>query len=277
MQQRKPRLAPRLVGKVAMVTGGGAREPAPLIGTGKAISLHLAWEGARVLVVDQVLANAEATLAVIQEEGGEGSVFQGDVTSATDCQAMVEAAIERYGRLHVLVNNVGIIGPDRGLGLQMSEEAWDTVMAVNVKGMWLTSKYAIPKMAEGGGGSIINISSVGALRTEIGSNGVAYGTSKGAVISLTTMLAVQQGRKNIRVNCIIPGNIYTPMVAGTRTQELRDLEVRRVPIHREGTAWDIASAAVFLASDEASWVTGITLPVDGGYLVSVPGDVVPGE
>ena len=268
-------LRPRLEGKVAIVTGGGAREPEHLAGTGKAISVQLAREGARVLVVDQVLENARATVAAIQQEGGQASEYQGDVTSDADCLGMVEAARERYGGLHVLVNNVGILSPERGAGLDMSEQAWDTVMAVNVKGMWLTSRHAIPRMAEAGGGSIINISSVGALRTEIDGRSVVYGVSKGGVISLTTMLAVQNGRQNVRVNCIIPGNIYTPMVAGTRTAEQRELEVRRVPIHREGTAWDIANAAVFLASDESSWVTGITLPVDGGYLVTVPGDLVP--
>ena len=162
MQQRTPRLE----GKVAIVTGGGEREAGPRIGTGKAMSILFAREGARILVVDRVLQNAEATVAAIREEGGEASVFEADVTRAEDCQGVAEAAMERYGGLHVLINNAGIFIPE-GPGVphasvvDVTEEIWDRVMDVNLKGMMLVSKYAIPKMIESGGGAIVNISSTG--------------------------------------------------------------------------------------------------------------------
>ena len=265
--------SPRLEGKVAIVTGGGAREPGPRTGTGKAISVLLAREGATVLVADRVVGQAMETLSAIKAEGGEVSVFEGDVSNIDDCRRMTEAAWERYGRLDILVNNVGIIGP-KGTAVEVDEEGWDRLMSVNLKGMMLTSKFAIPRMIEGGGGSIINISSVGGLRSSPRWGSITYGVSKAGVIGLTTQMAVQHGRDNVRVNCIVPGNIYTPMVAGNLTDERREQERRRIPLGREGTAWNIAWAAVYLASDEASWVTGIVLPVDGGYLATAPGELL---
>ncbi len=260
---------------MAIVTGAGSRGPG--VGTGKAASILFAREGAKVLLVDQDPAHAEETLTAIREEGGEASVFGADVTSSSDCEAMVAAALERYGALHVLFNNVGIDGP--GSVVDVEEEVWDRVLAVNLKGMMLTSKYAVPRMVEAGGGSIINMSSIVGLRastsvidvkSDTGAASTAYAASKGGVISLTTSMAVQHGRENVRVNCIAPGHIYTPMVAGRMTEEVRDLRRRAGPLGTEGTAWDVAWAALFLASDESRWITGVVLPVDAGVLGTTP-------
>ena len=263
---------PRLDGKVAIVTGAGASGPG--VGIGRAISTIFAREGARVLLVDLVAGNAEQTVAAIRQEGGEASVFVGDVTRATDCQSMVQAALEHYRGLHILVNNVGITSP--GTAVDLEEEEWDRVLDVNLKSMMLASKYAVPKMIEGGGGSIINLSSISALRARITNGTVAYAASKGAVISLTTSMAASHGRDNVRVNCLLPGYAYTPMVAGRLTEEQRELRQLQSALGTEGTAWDVAWAAVFLASDEARWISGIALPVDAGTLVLTPPPSPPG-
>ena len=268
MQQRQQR---RLEGKVAIVTGAGSRGPG--YGTGKATSILFAREGAKVLLVDQAAQRAEETLATIREEGGEASVYEADVTSAESCSRIAEAAVERYGGLHVLMNNVGIGG---GGGVtDVEEEVYDRVMEVNLKSMVLTSKYAVPKMIEAGGGSVINISSIAGLRSASDSTGIPYSVSKGGVVALTTSMAVQLGRDNVRVNCIAPGHIYTPMVAGNMTDERRELRRRAGPLGVEGTAWDIAWAAVFLASDESRWISGVTLPVDAGLLGTTPLAMLP--
>ena len=257
MEQRRLRLE----GKVAIVTGAGSSGPG--VGTGKASSILFAREGARVLLVDRVGQRAEETLASIREDGGEASVFEADITRERDCRSMVDAALERYGSLDVLFNNVGIDG--RGDVVETEEEDWNQVMAVNLKSMMLTSKFAVPKMAESGGGSIINMSSIAALRV----SGASYAASKGGVVALTASMAVHHGRDNIRVNCISPGLIYTPMVSAM-TEETRDLRKRSAPLGTEGTAWDIGWAAVFLASDEARWISGVVLPVDAGILAATP-------
>ena len=181
---------------------------------------------------------------------------------------MAEAAVERYGGLHILFNNVGILG--QGSVVDVDEDHWDRVLNVNLKSMVLTSKHAIPRMAEGGGGSIINISSVAGLRAGSTGAAVPYAASKSGIIGLTAAMAVTHGRENIRVNCIAPGHIYTPMVAGTMPGETRDLRRRAGPLGTEGDAWDIAWAAVFLASDESRWVSGIVMPVDAGLLATTP-------
>ena len=257
MEQRRLRLE----GKVAIVTGAGSSGPG--VGTGKASSILFAREGARVLLVDRVGRRAEETLASIRGDGGEASVFEADITRERDCRSMVDAALERYGSLDVLFNNVGIDG--RGDVVETEEEDWDQVMAVNLKSMMLTSKFAVPKMAESGGGSIINMSSIAALRV----SGASYAASKGGVVALTASMAVHHGRDNIRVNCIAPGLIYTPMVSAM-TEETRDLRRRSAPLGTEGTSWDIGWAAVFLASDEARWISGVVLPVDAGILAATP-------
>ena len=261
MEQRRLRLE----GKVAIVTGAGSSGPG--VGTGKATATLFAREGAKVLLVDRVAGHAEATMATIREQGGEASVFRADVTKSEDCQGMVKAAVQRYGGLHILFNNVGILG--RGSVVDVNEEDWDRVLEVNLKSMMLTSKYAVPRMAEAGGGAIINVSSIAGLRAGSGGPSMSYSASKGGVVALTTSMAVYHGRDNIRVNCIAPGHIYTPMVSGM-TDETRDLRRRAGPLGTEGTAWDIAWAAVFLASDEARWISGVVLPVDAGLLATTP-------
>lgn len=259
-----PERRPRLEGKVAIVTGAGSS--AQGVGNGKATSVLFAREGAKVLLVDAVVERAEETLAMIKEEGGEASIFQANVTRADDCRRMVEAAVDRYGRLDILDNNVGI--SRRGTVLEVSEEDWDYVMAVNVKSIVLASRYAIPQMIEtAGGGSILNISSIAGLRAH---SSTPYTTSKAAVIGLTMSMAADHGRDNIRVNCIAPGLVYTPMVAPRMDEGLRERRKDAAPLGTEGTAWDIAWAAVYLASDEARWVNGVVLPVDAGLINLTP-------
>ena len=261
----------RLEGKVAIVTGAGTRSGN--YGTGQATSILFAREGAKVLLVDQELGNAEKTLATIKEEGGEASVFQGDVSKNTDCKAMVEAALERYSGLHILFNNVGI-GRGGGNVIDIKEEDWDIVMDVNLKSMMLTSKYAIPRMIESGGGSIINVSSIDGIRASRWHD-VSYQASKGGVIALTVNMAVQHGRDNVRVNCIAPGHLYASVGGERLSDEMRDLRRRAGPLGTEGTAWDIAWATLFLASDESRWISGVVLPVDAGLLAATPLSVLP--
>ena len=248
-----------------MVTGAGSRGPG--VGTGKAISILFAREGCRVVLVDRERSNALETLELIHDAGGTASVVEADVTSADDCQRMVEAAAESYGQLDILVNNVGIIVP--GNASNVDESDWDRAMDVNLKSMMLGSKYAIKQMA-GRGGSIINMASVLGLRAGSVLESVAYSASKGGVIALTTAMAADHGREGIRVNALAPGYLYTPMVADALTDEMRDLRRRAAPLGTEGTAWDVGWAAVFLASDEARWITGVVLPVDAGLIATTP-------
>lgn len=253
---------PRLEGKVAIVTGAGSR--AEGIGNGRATAVLFAREGARVLLVDQNPDAAAETLAMIKAEGGEADVFAADVTSADQCRAMVERATSRWGRLDILDNNVGIGGG--GSVVAVSEEDWDRVMTVNVKTMMLTGKFAVPAMIASGGGAIINISSISALRPR---GLTPYSASKGAVIALTRAMAVDHAPDGIRVNCIAPGPVYTPMVSsGGMSAELRERRRTASPLKIEGTGWDIGYAALFLASDEARYITGQTLVVDGGVTVT---------
>ncbi|MBM3943382.1 MAG: SDR family oxidoreductase [SAR202 cluster bacterium] len=254
---------PRLEGKVAIVTGAGSSGPG--VGNGKATAVLFAREGAKVLLVDSVEERAAETLAMIREEGGEASVFAANVIKADDCRRMVETAVERYGRLDILDNNVGI--SRRGTVVEVKEEDWDHVMAVNVKSIVLCSKYAIPQMVKGGGGAIINISSIAGLRAH---SSTPYTASKAAVIGLTFSMAADHGRDNIRVNCIAPGLPYTPMVAPRMDDVLREQRRKAAPLGTEGTAWDVAWAAVYLASEEARWVSGVVLSVDAGLAMTTP-------
>ena len=258
----------RLEGKVAIVTGAGATGSGEFVGIGQAISLLFARQGAKVLLVDRDEKNAEITLGQIKEEGGDATVCVGDVTDIDSCEAMTESAMRAYGKVNVLVNNVGISGPR--LVTDVEEEFWDTVMDVNLKSVMLTSKFAIPEMIKDGGGSIINLSSIVGLRAGGGSPSHAYAASKGGILGLTNSMAVHYGRDNIRVNAIAPGHVYSPMVARHTSQELLDLRRRAGPLGFDGTAWDVAYAILFLASDEARWISGVTLPVDAGLLAATP-------
>ena len=258
-----PERPPRLEGKVAIVTGAGSSGPG--VGNGKAAAVLFAREGAKVMLADAVLARAEETLAMIRDEGGEAEVIEANVTNADDCRRMVEATVERYGRLDILDNNVGI--SRRGSVLEINEEDWDFVMAVNVKSIVLCSKFAIPRMIESGGGSIINISSIAGMRAH---SSTPYTTSKAAVQGLTMSMAADHGPDGIRVNCIAPGLVYSPMVAPRMDSDLREIRKNAAPLRTEGDSWDIGYTALFLASDESRWINGVTLPVDAGLTSVTP-------
>ena len=258
-----PERSPRLEGKVAIVTGAGSSGPG--VGNGRATATLFAREGAKVLLVDITEERAAETMEMIQAEGGVASTVQADVTRAADCERMVETCIERYGRLDILDNNVGI--SRRGTVVEVSEEDWDHIMAVNVKTIVMCSKFAIPRMIEAGGGSIINISSIAGLRAH---SSTPYTASKAAVIGLTISMAADHGPDGIRTNCIAPGLVYTPMVAPRMDDDLRQIRSSSAPLRTEGTAWDIGNAALFLASDEARWINGVVLPVDAGLVATSP-------
>jgi NAD(P)-dependent dehydrogenase (short-subunit alcohol dehydrogenase family) len=252
----------RLKGKVAIVTGGGSRGEG--IGNGRAAAILFAREGARVLIVDRAIDAARATERMIVEEGGECAVYEADVTKPGDCRGMVADAIARWDKLDVLQNNVGIGSTGRIPDVEL--EDWDRVLRVNVTGMMLAAQAAIRAMIPGGGGAIINISSIASLRPR---GLTPYAASKGAVEALTRGLAADHARDGIRVNCVAPGPVYTPMVyAGGMSPELREARRKAAPLGIEGSAWDIAYASLYLASDEARYVTGVVLPVDGGVLLT---------
>jgi NAD(P)-dependent dehydrogenase (short-subunit alcohol dehydrogenase family) len=254
-----------LAGKVAIVTGGGAAGDG--IGNGRAAAILLGRAGAKVLVVDRDLALAERTVAMIAAEGGTAVAVSYDVTDSAQCAAMVADAVSRWGRLDCLDNNVGI--GSRGTVVEETEETWHRVMQVNVDSMFLCSKHAIPAMVRtAGGGAIVNISSISALRPR---GLTAYSVSKGAVIALTKAMAVDHGPEGIRVNCVFPGPVYTPMVY-TRgmTEQARDTRRRASVLGVEGTGWDIGAAVRFLLSAQARFITGQVLGVDGGATLVGP-------
>jgi NAD(P)-dependent dehydrogenase (short-subunit alcohol dehydrogenase family) len=258
-------MADRLAGKVALVTGAGSR--AAGVGNGKATAILFAREGAKVVCVDNILERAAETVATIEAEGGTAVAVEADVTRVGDCEQMVGTAIERYGQLNILHNNVGI-GSRQSIR-EVTEDEWDRVMAVNLKSMVFSTQAAIPHLEAAGGGSIINVASIAALRHYRGIP--AYQTSKAGVIGLTINLAGDLGEKRIRVNVIAPGQVWTPMAASHMSPERRAERQRSGMIQDEGNAWDIAWAAVFLASDESRWVTGQTLVIDAGVTLTVRG------
>ena len=251
----------RLDGKVVLVTGAGSR--ADGIGNGRAASILVARAGAKVALLDATPEWAEATARMIRDEGGACLVIQADVTVPEQCAAAVAQTVATWGRLDGLVNNVGVGGPP-GNAVEVDIAAWDRALRINVTSMMLMAKYAIPEMHTLGAGAIVNIASVAGLRG--GHPSLLYPTSKGAVVQLTRAMAAHHGREGIRVNCIAPGMVYTPMVS-TRgmTEEQRDARRRRSLLHTEGTGWDVGHAVVYLLSDAARWVTGVILPVDAGW------------
>jgi len=244
------------------VTGAGSR--AEGIGNGRAASVLMAREGARVTLVDLERSWAERTLAMIAEEGGEAHVVIADVTRPEDSRSIVASTVERWGRLDVLVNNVGVTGPS-GTALDVDLAQWDEGFRVNVTSMMLMARFAIPEMRKSGGGSIVNLSSVAGLSG--GHPKLLYPTTKAAVIGLTRAMAAHHGTQGIRVNAVAPGLVYTPMVA-TRgmTSEMREDRRRRGLLETEGTGWDIGAAIVYLACDDSRWVTGTVLTVDAGLM-----------
>ncbi|MDE2517555.1 MAG: glucose 1-dehydrogenase [Rhodospirillales bacterium] len=251
---------PRLAGKTAIVTGAGSRGEG--IGNGRATAILLARHGARVTLVDQMEEWVARTAAMIAEEGGTAQVVMGDVTKPADCERIVKATTDAWGRLDILVNNVGISGP-AGDATELDLEQWDQALRVNVTSMMLMARYAIPPMREGDGGAIVNIASYAGLFG--GHPALLYPTSKGAVINMTRAMAAHHAEDRIRVNAIAPGMVYTPMVQeGGMSEAVREARKNRSLLKTEGTGWDIGNGVVYLVSDEARWVTGIVLPIDAG-------------
>ena len=258
----------RLRGRTAIVTGAGTQGPG--YGTGRAIACVFAREGARVCLVDLDAGRAEETRRLIADDGGEAFVCAADVTVGTDCQRVVAATLERYGSLDVLVNNVGIASGAVRIE-QVEEAAWQRMFDVNLKSAMLMSRAAIGALVACGSGAIVNIASIAGVRAH---GALAYGPSKAAMIAFTRELAVVHGRDGIRANVIAPGHIFTPLVEGLLPASLRERRRLIGPLGVEGDAWDVASAALFLASAEARFITGVCLAVDGGVTEIGPSKAV---
>jgi len=253
----------RLEGKVAIVVGAGTEGEG--IGNGKATAIQFAREGAKVLCVDLNESAAEVTANMIKNEGGQAEVCVADIVNSKDCERVVDRCLRYFKKLDVLHNNVGI--PSLKEIVDISEEEWFKTFAVNVNGMFLMCKQAIPRMIEGGGGSIINVSSVASLRAF---PDAAYVSSKGAVNSLTLYIAGRYGRYNIRANVLLLGYIDTPLARPAwENEKVREINLKQVPMRRFASPWEVAAVAAFLASDEASYVNGAILPVDGGLSLSM--------
>ncbi|MBU6457728.1 MAG: glucose 1-dehydrogenase [Bradyrhizobium sp.] len=264
----------RLKGKTAMVVGAGSIGPG--WGNGKATAVTFARQGAQVFCVDRNEAAAQETAGIVTAEGGNATAFTADVSRAADVEAMVAACLKTFGRIDVLDNNVGIA--EIGSVVEVSEAEWDRVFAVNLKSAFLAMKHVIPVMQRQRGGSIINISSIASIR-HLGVSYVTYATTKAAMNQMTRTTAVQFAPDHVRVNAILPGLMKTPMVehsAGLAASYAKgDVEAMwrardaQVPMGHMGDAWDVANAALFLASDESKYVTGIELVVDGGITCKV--------
>jgi NAD(P)-dependent dehydrogenase (short-subunit alcohol dehydrogenase family) len=247
----------RLLGRTAIVTGAGTEGDG--VGIGRAISVVLAGEGARVCLVDRDAEQAEKTGKRIVAGGGECFIVTGDVTNGHDCERFVAATVERYGRLDILVNNVGVSNP---LRLDtVAESDWNRVFDINLKSAMLMSKYAVSAMTRSGGGSITNIGSIAGIRAH---GAIAYGPSKAAMAALAREIAVAHGRDGIRANTVAPGHILTPHASHVLPPDARTSRRKVGPLGIEGDAWDVALAVLYLVSDDARFITGILLPVDGG-------------
>ncbi len=265
-------MAGRVEGKVAVVMGGG-QTPGQTVGNGRAAAIVLGREGARVVVVDRDLASAEETVRLIREQNGDAIAFQADATQEEDVRRVVDAAVERYGTLHLLHNNVGAsIALGDAPADTLTEEAFDRSFAVNLKSAWLAIKHALPVLRNRGGGSIVNISSLAAAQAY---PLLGYKTMKAAMVAMTENVAAANAQYGVRVNAILPGLMNTPMAIEARVAQGRPrAEViaardSRIPLGRKmGTGWDVAHAALFLHSDEAAFITGSVLVVDGGELVA---------
>ena len=246
----------RLEGKVTLITGAAS-------GIGRESALLFAAEGASVVVADYDVVKGKETAKLIEDTGGSAICVQTDVSKLSDIEGMIDVTIKTFGRLDILFNNAGIQGSRGGFTTDISEEEWDKVMDINLKSVFRTARLAIPIMLKQGGGTIINTASAQGVGGSI--TGGAYCTSKAVVIMLTKVLAIEYGRKNIRVNCICPGVIETPMSSGY----IPFLKTEALAAGRPGKPQEIAQAALFLASDESSYLHGAAIPVDGGWTAEV--------
>jgi NAD(P)-dependent dehydrogenase (short-subunit alcohol dehydrogenase family) len=264
----------RLAGKIAVIVGAG-QGPGEGMGNGRATALRFAQEGAKILAVDRNIDSAEETAAMIAKEGGECVAFAADVTKERTLAAAIAAAHERWGRIDILHNNVGVsIAGGDASPTEITEEAFDRVVAINLRGTVMACKHVLPIMRRQRSGAIINISSVAAWQNY---PLVTYKATKAGLIAYTQQLAIQNAEYGIRANVILPGLMDTPMAVDTRARagnrsraDVAAERDARVPLRRRmGTAWDVANAALFLASDEANFITGVALPVDGGALINL--------
>jgi NAD(P)-dependent dehydrogenase (short-subunit alcohol dehydrogenase family) len=249
---------------VAVVTGAGTK--APGIGIGCAISQVLAREGASVLVVDRDPENAAVTLGLVESDGGRGAVCVADVSSEEDCRAMIRSAVDLFGGIDILVNNAGI--SRHAPVTDTSKELFEEIIGVNLRGAFMACKYAVPELLSRGGGTVVNIGSVVSVR-DSGSSHPAYSASKGGLLGLTVDLAGEYGRQNVRVNAVLPGMIASPIQASIGAAS-PEMQRRMNMLGRMGNVWDIAHAVWFLCTDEASYVTGQILAVDGGATQAMP-------
>jgi meso-butanediol dehydrogenase / (S,S)-butanediol dehydrogenase / diacetyl reductase len=250
----------RLEGKVALITGGGS-------GIGRATATLFAREGAKVVVADISPETGEATARLIRDGGGVAMAIKTDVTVEEDVRRAVEIAVQSYGQLNILFNNAGIAGP-YGVA-EVSAETWERVMNVNAMGTFFGFKHGVPAIQASGGGAIINTSSTAGLAGSVGSP--IYSAAKGAIVNLTKSMALLLAKSNIRVNCVCPGPVDTPLnlsffAAMPDPQAARASFIGGIPMGRIGTPEEVAAAVLFLASDDASYITGVPLPVDGGHL-----------
>ncbi|MEM7222124.1 MAG: SDR family oxidoreductase [Pseudomonadota bacterium] len=264
-------MAGRMAEKAVLVTGAGSSGPG--WGNGKAAAVLYAREGARVFCVDRDLDAAEETAGLIAAEGGQAIAHRADVAQSDQVDQLAQACAQALGRIDVLHNNVGIL--EVGGPVEATEESWDRVMAVNIKSMFLTCKAVVPIMLEQGGGAIVNIASIAAIRW-LGVAYASYTASKGAVVSFTRALALEYAARGIRANAILPGLMHTPMIVapltaayGSSAEEMFEKRHAQCPMGHMGDAWDVAYAALYLASDEAKYVTGTELVVDGGLTASI--------
>jgi len=264
----------RLDGKIAIVVGAG-QGPGTGMGNGRATTLRFAQEGAKVLAVDRDIASAEETAAMVRKDGGVCVPFAADVTKEAMLASMIAAAREQWGRIDILHNNVGVsIAGGDAPPTEITEEAFDRICAINLRSVVMACKHVLPIMREQQAGAIINISSAAAVENY---PYVAYKATKSAMVAYTKQIAIQNAEYGVRANVILPGLMDTPMAVDTRARamgksraEVAAMRDAKVPLRkRMGTAWDVANAALFLASDEANFITGVALPVDGGALVRI--------
>jgi NAD(P)-dependent dehydrogenase (short-subunit alcohol dehydrogenase family) len=251
----------RLKDKVAIVVGAGSIRPG--MGNGKATAILFAREGAKVVAADRNLDAAKETVGIIRNEGGEAIAVKADVTRESDAKSLIEMTMAKYGRLDILFNNVGIA--EGGIGLTVKEEEWDAVMDTNLKSVLFACKYAVPEMIKSGGGAIVNNASMAAYYSY---PVYAYAVSKAGVIALTRCLAGGLARYNIRVNCVSPGLMDTPMAGTIQNERRRSTVELRVPLKRQGKAEETAQTVLFLASPESSFITGQAVIVDGGQIIT---------